>query len=419
MFIKKILETPITLHEYSYCTDSDYIYIFGGYYYGDNNVIIHTNNTYKYDIKNSSLIKLSITDTLPEKRRGMNSIIYNNRMYIFGGQYGDGSGLNIRYNDVWYLDLRTLKWSKINTEIPGGLQHNSSLVINNDTVYIINLGWYSGQCWKYNILQNSWERLADIPDKLLYSGAVIYNNKIYVICGYHWTSNNDQYPVNKIFIYDILKNNWVTKNLPSDFKSRYYNGNGGFIFNNKLYFGFGDMGDFSEYDYLWYYDLQNNIFNKIKLIKTNTFDYKPIYTMLAIGNHVYCLSSSTTESTDIYKLYKLLFLIKQNSNYYSINNNYIDLGKIDNNEELDNLINNYGHDDLSIITKELNNKKIPTKLENDYYKSFDINLNDIKDSIDLIEENDKKYIEYSCNNYKISDEIKEINNGKFEVLMEE
>ncbi|APQ96853.1 hypothetical protein [Clostridium botulinum] len=113
------------------------------------------------------------------------------------------------------------------------------------------------------------------------------------------------------------------------------------------------------------------------------------------------------------------FLVEQNNNYYSINNNYIDLGKINNDEELDNLINNYGYNDLSIITQELNNKKIPTKLENDYYKSFDINLNDIKYNINLIEEDDKKYIEYGCNNYKISDKIKEINNAKFEVLMKE
>ncbi|WP_231701415.1 cell adhesion protein [Clostridium botulinum] len=113
------------------------------------------------------------------------------------------------------------------------------------------------------------------------------------------------------------------------------------------------------------------------------------------------------------------YLIKQNSNYYSINNNYIDLGKIDNSEELNNIIDEYGYDDISILTKELNSKKIPTKLENDYYKSFDINLNDIKDNINLIEENDKKYIEYSCSNYKISDKIKDINNGKFEVLMKE
>ncbi len=113
------------------------------------------------------------------------------------------------------------------------------------------------------------------------------------------------------------------------------------------------------------------------------------------------------------------YLIKQNSNYYSINDNYIDLGKIDNSEELNNIIDEYGYNDISILTKELNSKKIPTKLENDYYKSFDINLNDIKDSINLIEEDDKKYIEYGCNNYKISDKVKEINNAKFEVLMKE
>ncbi|NFR65397.1 cell adhesion protein [Clostridium botulinum] len=113
------------------------------------------------------------------------------------------------------------------------------------------------------------------------------------------------------------------------------------------------------------------------------------------------------------------YFLKQNNNYYSINNNYIDLGKINNDEELNNLIDEYGYNDLSILTKELNTKKVPTKLENDYYKSFDINLNDIKDSISLIEENDKKYIEYGCGNYKISDEIKKFNNGKFEVLMKE
>ncbi|MHB9924545.1 cell adhesion protein [Clostridium botulinum] len=116
-------------------------------------------------------------------------------------------------------------------------------------------------------------------------------------------------------------------------------------------------------------------------------------------------------------LYK--YLIKQNNNYHTINNNYIDLGKIDNSEELYNVIDEYGYDDLSILTKELNTKMIPTKLENDYYKSFDINLNDIKGNINLIEDDDKKYIEYDCNNYKISDKVKEINNSKFEVLMKE
>ncbi|WP_434305479.1 SPRY domain-containing protein [Clostridium botulinum] len=113
------------------------------------------------------------------------------------------------------------------------------------------------------------------------------------------------------------------------------------------------------------------------------------------------------------------FLLKQNNNYYSINNNYIDLRNINNSKELNNVIDEYGYNDISILAKELNTKKIPTKLENNYYKSFDINLNDIKDSINLIEDDDKKYIEYVCDNYKISDKIKKINDGKFEVLMKE
>ncbi|EJP6472804.1 hypothetical protein NHI66_002114 [Clostridium botulinum] len=131
-----------------------------------------------------------------------------------------------------------------------------------------------------------------------------------------------------------------------------------------------------------------------------------------IKNVRYCLDGIPIYYSDSY-------VIKQNSNYYSINNNYIDLRTIDNSEELNNIIDEYGYNDISILTKELNSKKIPTKLENDYYKSFDINLNDIKDSMNLIEENDKKYIEYGCNNYRISDEVKKINDSKFEILMKE
>ncbi|HBJ2654312.1 TPA: discoidin domain-containing protein [Clostridium botulinum] len=158
--------------------------------------------------------------------------------------------------------------------------------------------------------------------------------------------------------------------------------------------------------------MRNNefIFNNnipYKIYKINIFDNNGGY-YLCVGK--LCMMSKITYNK---------YLLKQNSNYYSIDNNYMDLGTINNDEELYNVIDEYGYDDLSILTKELNNKKVPTKLENDYYKYFDIDLNDIKDNINLIEENDKKYIEYGCNNYKISDKIKEINNAKFEILMKE
>ncbi|AVP61042.1 cell adhesion protein [Clostridium botulinum] len=162
-------------------------------------------------------------------------------------------------------------------------------------------------------------------------------------------------------------------------------------------------------------------FNTTKASYTFKNSVKYNYYKILIMNSYY--SQSTTYGgigeLEMMEMISNKYLIKQNSNYYSINDNYIDLGKIDNSEELNNIIDEYGYNDISILTKELNSKKIPTKLENDYYKSFDINLNDIKDSINLIEEDDKKYIEYGCNNYKISDKVKEINNAKFEVLMKE
>ncbi|WP_125154422.1 hypothetical protein [Clostridium rectalis] len=111
------------------------------------------------------------------------------------------------------------------------------------------------------------------------------------------------------------------------------------------------------------------------------------------------------------------FLIKQKNNYYSINNNYLNLGNINNNEELNDLINTYGYNDLSILTNELNSKRIPVVLKDGYYTSLDVNLNDLGSNINITEEYNKKFIQYDCGKYKIIDKIKENNNGRFEVLM--
>ncbi len=96
--------------------------------------------------------------------------------------------------------------------------------------------------------------------------------------------------------------------------------------------------------------MRNNefIFNNnipYKIYKINIFDNN--------GGHYLCIGKLCMMSKVTYNKY----LIKQNSNYYSINNNYIDLGKIDNSEELNNIIDEYGYNDISILTKELNSKR--------------------------------------------------------------
>lgn len=365
MYIKKMMDlNDLKISEYACCSSEQYIYIFGGY---DAN-LVHYNDTYRINIKNNEIIKLSTINT-PEKRRGMQSIIYNNKMYIFGGQFYDGNAtISKKYNDVWYLDLSSLVWTKINITLPAYNQHNYSLVYDgNTTVYIINLGWYSGESYKYNITNNILTSIPTLPEKLLYSGAVYHKNKIYVLCGYHYTGTNDQYDIDKMLIYDTFKLTWSVRDIPYNFKPRSYHGNGGFIYEDKLYFGFGSGRGITitelEYGKLWCYDISNDSFDKIELIKTNLFEYKPlIENFIMLNNDIYCIKLSSDYSGSILKIYFPLVLLNNKQQNYSIKNEFyneidkkynsvfIDIKLKENDKYMENGISNY------FIEKTINNE---------------------------------------------------------------
>ena len=115
------------------------------------------------------------------------------------------------------------------------------------------------------------------------------------------------------------------------------------------------------------------------------------------------------------------FLIKQNDNYYTIDNEYIDLGKINTKNDLNNLLDKYGFQDLSLITREFDGKKVHMyKDKNDIWETdSELDMKNVEDDIQLVEENNEKYIKYGFTKCNIPDEIKNINDGKFEVFMKE
>ncbi|WP_434303952.1 hypothetical protein [Clostridium botulinum] len=124
--------------------------------------------------------------------------------------------------------------------------------------------------------------------------------------------------------------------------------------------------------------------------------------------------NSDNENSDTKK-----FLINQNDNYYTINNGYIDLGQINTKDGLNNLFDKHGFKDLSLITKEFNGKKIHmSKDKNDIWETdSELDMNKVEGDIQLVEENNEKYIKYGFGECDIPDEIKKINEGKFKILM--
>jgi len=113
------------------------------------------------------------------------------------------------------------------------------------------------------------------------------------------------------------------------------------------------------------------------------------------------------------------FLIKQNDNYYTIDNGYIDLGQVNTKEDLNNLFDKYGFEDLSLITKEFDGKKVHmTKDKDDIWETdSEIDVNKVEGDVQLVEENNEKYIKYGFGKCNIPDEINKINDGKFKILM--
>ncbi|HDK7176489.1 TPA: hypothetical protein PTV31_003101 [Clostridium botulinum] len=113
------------------------------------------------------------------------------------------------------------------------------------------------------------------------------------------------------------------------------------------------------------------------------------------------------------------FLIKQNENYYTIDNGYINLGQVNTRSDLNNLFNKYGFEDLSLITKEFDGKKVHmTKDKDDIWETdSEIDVNKVEGDVQLVEENNEKYIKYGFGKCNIPDEINRINNGKFKILM--
>ena len=82
--------------------------VFGGF---EDNYRVNTLQIYNFEESRWSFPENDIGDPVPEARAGHSSVIYKNKLYIFGGTNKD----NIRIADIWVYNLSTNTWEEINT----------------------------------------------------------------------------------------------------------------------------------------------------------------------------------------------------------------------------------------------------------------------------------------------------------------
>ncbi|KAI8375222.1 hypothetical protein BD560DRAFT_393085 [Blakeslea trispora] len=124
------LPTPRAGH--SACVSDDGIlYVWGGHFQRRYMNDLCAFNVREYPSK-ADWTFLSYQNQPPEPRSGHISILHDNKLYIFGG-----TNTNRLFNDIWYLDLSTLRWHLIEAvgHIPSPREGCSAALVD-DTIYI-------------------------------------------------------------------------------------------------------------------------------------------------------------------------------------------------------------------------------------------------------------------------------------------
>eukprot|EP01156_Anaeramoeba_ignava_P010166 Anaeramoba_ignava/a479007_25.p1 GENE.a479007_25~~a479007_25.p1 ORF type:complete len:664 (+),score=196.47 a479007_25:9-2000(+) len=188
-------------------------YIFGGIKDGG----VFLNDLTAIDLNNFSCKLLKHSSTACEPRSRTTPVLYNNKIYLFGGfssNYGD-------YNDICCFDLERSKWSKIPTKGNPPLSRGGHVtLLQDDTMYIF--GGCGGRnphhyndLHTYNISKNEWKNIktkGKKPFPRRNHSAAILNNKIYIYGGKPGDGTkflSDQKHIFQDFwVYDIKKNKW-------------------------------------------------------------------------------------------------------------------------------------------------------------------------------------------------------------------
>uniref|UniRef100_A0A182QQL7 Kelch domain-containing protein 3 n=1 Tax=Anopheles farauti TaxID=69004 RepID=A0A182QQL7_9DIPT len=209
----KYPEVPFQRYGHTAVTFEQNVYLWGG-----RNDEIVCDILFCFDTRTRKWSKPSVTGTVPGARDGHSACIYGERMYIFGGFEESVDKFSC---DVYYLDLRTMQWTYVNTdgEPPSYRDFHSATIVNHrmyvfggrsdavapyhsqEEIYCPNIKYLDLRTDRWHTPKTTGE----IPVGRRSHSAFTYNNKIYIFAGYN--GNLDKH-FNDLYCFDPEQNVW-------------------------------------------------------------------------------------------------------------------------------------------------------------------------------------------------------------------
>eukprot|EP00898_Chlorokybus_atmophyticus_P009061 jgi/Chlat1/9156/Chrsp97S08403 len=162
------------------------------------------------------------TGMAPDERTYHTAVARSGRVYIFGGfpsfpsfakwTLGAGGG-DMAKNDMYVYDFETSKWGRITGtgDVPSG-RHGHTTVVYNDKMYLFG-GYFAGSSTNelhvFNFETSQWTALKPegaLPPPRWRHSAVLYNSCMYIFGGN--TRSSDSKNMADLYCYDIEQNSW-------------------------------------------------------------------------------------------------------------------------------------------------------------------------------------------------------------------
>jgi len=126
--------------------------VFGGYSHGE-----RTNQVYSLDLDTLKWAHLKTSGNCPEIRSSHSASVYKDQLFIFGGISEESEKLN----DFWSFDLKTHKWTQVNAlgDCPSGRSGHSCVVYRDLFVLfggMKDITKETNDMYSYNVRNNTW-----------------------------------------------------------------------------------------------------------------------------------------------------------------------------------------------------------------------------------------------------------------------
>ncbi len=244
--------------------------------HGFSPTVSYTTEIEKYDILNN---QWSIFTNSTIGKRWPSSEIIGSYLYLFNGSIPHTTS-SPAYNDkLEKIDLQTGSITFLANN-PYPVRSAGNCVWNNEIYFFGGRGanGYSNKLVKYNVANDQWSVLSDMPIAKETRGEVV-NGKIYVIGGWNDSVSNS------IDVYDIQTDSWQhLLDMPNGVSAH-----STAVHDNKVWI----VGDYTNQTSIGYYDIAQNVY--VSCVSQNMIGRRH-FGAEVVGNRLYIMGGNQTPS---------------------------------------------------------------------------------------------------------------------------